>query len=76
MASITQSADLVVDGKVTQSGTPEDPEDLATKAYVDSVASSGGIAGLNGATGLWIGTEAEYAAIGTPVATVLYAILP
>jgi hypothetical protein len=33
-------------------------------------------AALNGLTGVWIGTEAEYAAIGTKIATVLYAVKP
>lgn len=31
---------------------------------------------LNGNTGLWIGTAAEYAAIGTPSATVVYVVTP
>lgn len=30
--------------------------------------------GLNGATGVWIGTQAEYDAIGAPSATVVYVI--
>lgn len=30
--------------------------------------------GLNGATGLWIGTQSQYDAIGSPVSTVVYVI--
>ena len=33
-------------------------------------------AALNGLTGVWQGTQAQYAAIGSKVSTVLYAILP
>jgi hypothetical protein len=33
-------------------------------------------AALNGLTGVWIGTQAQYDAIGTKVSTVLYAIQP
>lgn len=32
------------------------------------------VAGLNGATGLWIGTQAQYDAVSPKVATVVYAI--
>lgn len=41
MASRTHDADLVVTGKVTQTGTPSASGDLVTKAYADSLAVGG-----------------------------------
>lgn len=41
-------------------------------ALYGATGGAGGIAGLNGATGLWIGTEAEYAAVATKDPKVVY----
>jgi hypothetical protein len=48
-----------------------------TLAAVNAAISDADVpAALNGLTGVWIGTQAQYDAIGTKVATVLYAIQP
>lgn len=39
-------------------------------------SSIGAVAGLNGVTGLWQGTETEYDAIAVPDANVVYVVLP
>jgi hypothetical protein len=51
--NIQQSNQLTIDfAKVTASSPPVNPNDLATKAYVDSVVTSGGVTSIvNGGTG-------------------------
>lgn len=78
MATKHFDTNLAVTGKVSVTEDPVDPEDLVTLGYFDANAggsTEGLVAGLNGATGLWLGTESEYALIGTPSTTVAYIIL-
>lgn len=46
MATITQDADLVITGKITQTGTPSASGDVITKGYADLNYSGGGGTGL------------------------------
>ena len=48
-----------------------------TLAQLNTAISDADVpAALNGLTGIWIGTQAQYTALGTYVGTVLYAITP
>lgn len=70
--SHTHAAGDIVSGELSVARVPSLPTSKITG--LDAALSSK-VAGLNGATGLWIGTQTEYDAITTPSATVAYIIV-
>lgn len=72
-AVVLDAADVGADpsGSASAIGAELDAHEALTTS-----AHGGIIAALNGATGLWVGTEAEYAAIPVPSPTVVYVTTP
>jgi hypothetical protein len=79
----TTPGSVIVSASGGGGGTPADaaPPAVAAASAVGSSTdyaredhTHAGVVGQNGATGLWIGTAAEYAAIGSPSATVAYIV--
>lgn len=60
------------DGTVTSVNGIDPDEDGNVTIPIPSTDDK--VDGLNGATGLWIGTQAEYDSIASPSSTVFYAI--
>ncbi|QNN98093.1 hypothetical protein SEA_FEDE_45 [Microbacterium phage Fede] len=47
---------------------------ISPEAAADITEASGGVVALNGVTGLWLGTQAEYDAVSPKVDTVVYVV--
>jgi hypothetical protein len=61
-------------GNVDNTADAAKPVSTAQQTALDGKLATAAF--LNGLTGVWIGTQAQYAALGSYTSTVLYAITP
>lgn len=74
MPEMNVFGDLNVRGnRVVNAGDPVAPTDLAPAGYVDDAVADK-VKAVNGLTGVWKGSQAEYDALGTHDPTVLYIV--